>query len=142
MNDEPPPHSSLRDPPSLILLVEKDLASRMRSAHELLDDGYEVVESENASEAMHILDGRDDFDAMITDVDPDQAPGGLSLVRYAASRHRAMKILVGSDWIEAQVEASGVAANFLPKHPSAGALVRQMQNLLAEAPAFPLAAIV
>ena len=55
----------MRTAPNLVLLVEKDLAIRLQGANELLDEGYEVVESESASEAMSILDSRDDFDAMV-----------------------------------------------------------------------------
>jgi DNA-binding NtrC family response regulator len=115
----------------LVLLVERDLASRLSSANELLDDGYEVVETESASEAMSVLDGRHDFDAIVADIHPDRAPGGLALVRYGAIHHPSMKILVDSDWTGACAEASAIAVGFLPKPYFAGALVEHMDGLLA-----------
>lgn len=114
----------------LVLLVEHELASRVSSANELLDEGYDIVESESASEAMSILRGRCDFDAMIGDIDAERAPGGLALVRYAANHHPAMKILVRSAWPDAQAESGEFATDFLPKPYPAGDLVRRMHGLL------------
>ena len=85
-----------RNSPPLILLVENDAATRMHAANEMLDEGYEVVETENAVEAMSILKGRNDFDAVVADIDADHAPGGLALVRYVAQRYGGMEILVTS----------------------------------------------
>jgi hypothetical protein len=86
----------VRASPPLILLVENDAATRMHAANEMLDEGYEVVETENAVEAMGILKGRNDFDAVVADIDVDHAPGGLALVRYVAHRFEGMEILVTS----------------------------------------------
>lgn len=120
----------LRDPPYLVLLVERDLTLRGSNANQLLDEGYEIVESDSASEAKSILDGRGDFDAMIVDIDPVCAPGGLALVRDTALRRGSVKILVESDWSEARSEADAVAAAFLSKPHSRDALVRKMRALL------------
>jgi DNA-binding NtrC family response regulator len=117
---------------ALILLVERELASRLSSANELLDEGYDIVESENASEAMSILRGRNDFDAMIADIDAEHAPGGLALIRYAASHHPSMKILVRSAGIEVQAESDGIDADFLPKPCPVGGLVQCMRDLLEQ----------
>ena len=121
----------MRTAPNLVLLVEKDLAIRLQGANELLDEGYEVVESESASEAMSILDSRDDFDAMVADIDPDQAPGGLALMRYAATHRRNMKLLVESKWSSAEAESIAMAASFLSKPYAAGAMTSEMQDMLS-----------
>lgn len=120
----------LREPPVLVLLVDKNLATRKNDANQLLDEGYEVIETESASEAKGILDNRVDVDAMIVDIDPEHTPGGLALVRYAAGHHLTVKILIDSDWSEAGLEADALAADFLPKPRSAHALVRKMRRLL------------
>ena len=117
---------------ALILLVERELASRLTSANELLDEGYDIVESENASEAMSILRGRNDFDVMIADIDAEHAPGGLALVRYAASHHPSMKILVRSAGMEFQAESDGIDADFLSKPYPVGGLVQCMRGLLEQ----------
>jgi two-component system, response regulator PdtaR len=114
---------------SLILLVEPEPIFRVSCAHELLDEGYELVESESASEAMGILGRRNDFDAMITDIDEEQVPGGLGLVRYAASRHPGMRILVGSACIEAEAELGAINADYLAKPYPACSLVRSVRAI-------------
>jgi DNA-binding NtrC family response regulator len=115
---------------ALILLVECDLPSLLVCANELLDEGYEVIECDSAAVAMNMLNSRTDFDVMIADIDMDHAPGGLALVRYAASHLPGMKILIHSAWIDAQAESNAIAGSFLPKPYPTGALARQMQSLL------------
>lgn len=118
----------------LVLLVESDQTMRLNCANGLLDDGFEVVECESAIEAMHILEGRDDFDAMVADIDPVQAPGGLALTRYAARHRLSMKILIGSRWAEAQIEADAIIAAFLPKPYFESELVSELRMLLGQSP--------
>jgi len=114
----------------LVLLVDSDMQSRLQGANALLDEGYEVVESESATEAMHILESRDDFDAMIVDIDPIHAPGGLALARYAAAHCHHMRTLVGSSWNEAEGECTTVAAGFLSKPYSDHRLKSAIRRLL------------
>lgn len=110
----------------LVLLVEHEFASRVDSANELLDEGYDIVESETASEAVSILRGRNDFDT-------NHAPGGLALVGYTANHHPSMRILVRSAWPNAQAESGAINADFLSMPYPDGELVRRMQELLDHA---------
>lgn len=127
---EPRSRASLASPP-LILLVETDVATRLHAANEMLDEGYEVVESDSALEATSILRGRNDFDAIIVDVSRDQGPGGLALLRYVATSHGEMDILVASDATDGPSEAEAVGAEYLAKPYANGALVSRMGLLLA-----------
>jgi DNA-binding NtrC family response regulator len=85
----------------------------MLAANDLLDEGYEVVETENAAEAMGILRARNDFDAVIADIDLDHAPGGLALVRHIAHSHRDMDILITSK--KTMVSQRRSEADFSPR---------------------------
>jgi len=115
----------------LILLVESNRALRLRGANELLDEGYEVVESESAVEATKILEGRSDFDAMVADVSPG-VPGALALLRYAATHRPNMAIMIDTKWATL-LEPEG--AIFTLVHDGAdandGVLVRAMTRLFA-----------
>jgi hypothetical protein len=97
----------------------------------MLDAGYEVVEGDNVLEAMSILSGRDDFNALVTDVDLDRAPGGLALVRWIAGTKRHVRILVTSEPSEVQTELTELGARFLARPYSDGALVRKLRTMLA-----------
>jgi DNA-binding NtrC family response regulator len=114
--------------PPLVLLVEGDAETRMHAANAMLDEGYEVVETENAAEAMGILRARNDFDAVIADIDLDHAPGGLALVRHIAHSHWDMAILITSEGNDGESEAIG--CGFLSKPYADGALVSEMRRLL------------
>ena len=114
----------------LILLVENDLALRLRGANELLDEGYEVVESENAVEAAQILEGRGDFDVMVADASAG-VPGILALLRYARIHRPDMAIMVDTRW------ATDPTTDFtLDDNVAAadGSLVRVMRRLLPNEP--------
>jgi DNA-binding response OmpR family regulator len=123
--------------PPLILLIEADNNSRLCAANEMLDAGYEVVEGDNALEAMSILSGRDDFNALVADVDLDRAPGGLALVRWIAGTKRHVSIIVTSEWTEAQTELTELGARFLTRPYSDGALVRKLRTMLRPPPSTP-----
>jgi DNA-binding NtrC family response regulator len=114
--------------PPLVLLVEGDAETRMHAANAMLDEGYEVVETENAAEAMGILRARNDFDAVIADIDLDHAPGGLALVRHIARRHGDMDILITSE--ENEGESDAIKGGFLAKPYADGALISEMRFLL------------
>jgi DNA-binding NtrC family response regulator len=119
----------------LILLVEGDRVLRLRGANELLDEGYEVVESESAVEATKILEGRNDFDAMIADVSPG-VPGVLALVRYAATHRPDMALMIDTKWatfLPEALEPEGVIFESVHDAGDAnnGILVRAMRRLFA-----------
>jgi CheY-like chemotaxis protein len=117
--------------PPLVLLVEGDAETRMLAANDLLDEGYEMVETENAAEAMGILRARNDFDAVIADIDLDHAPGGLALVRHIARSHQDMGILITSEGKDGESETIG--SGFLAKPYADGALISEMRLLLSRA---------
>ena len=100
----------------------------MHAANEMLDEGYEVVETENALEAMSLLKSRSDFDAVVADIDVDHAPGGLALVRYVAHRYAGMEILVTSAPTEGDPDP--VQSRFLARPYTDGALIAEMRFLL------------
>jgi DNA-binding response OmpR family regulator len=120
----------------LVLLIEADSGSRLCAANEMLDAGYEVVEGDNALEAMRILSGRDDFDALVADIDLGRAPGGLALVRWIAGTKRHVRILVTSERSEDHSELIELGARFLTRPYSEGALVRKL-GILLRTPGMP-----
>jgi DNA-binding NtrC family response regulator len=112
----------------LILLVENDPMLRLRGANELLDEGYEVIESESASEATRILEGRCDFDAMIADVSPG-VPGILALLGYAKIHHPDMAIMVDTRW--ATLPTTAFTRRDNGAEATGGTLVKAMRRLLS-----------
>src|SRR5947209_3756787 len=81
MQDNPAPARPLRQ---ILLLVDDDPDVLMMTAALLNDFGYEVVCAETAEQALELLAGSMDCDAVITD---HMLPGisGISLLRGAAT---------------------------------------------------------
>ncbi len=117
--------------PPLVLLIEADSSSRLCAANEMLDAGYKVVEGDNVLEAMSILSGRDDFNALVTDVDLDRAPGGIGFGPMDCRNETPRRILVTSEPSEVQTELTELGARFLARPYSDGALVRKLRTMLA-----------
>ncbi len=55
-----------------LLLVEDEFLIRLSLSEMLADDGYEVVEAEDGETALALMEERDDFAIMLTDI---QLPG-------------------------------------------------------------------
>ena len=67
--------------PIAILLVEDEADVRQLVTWQLRGMGYDVVEAGSATEALHILSIKDDFDLLFTDVVLSDAISGLELAR-------------------------------------------------------------
>ncbi len=69
-----------------ILFVEDEGIVRLMTAEYLREEGFEVIEAKSGDEAMVLLEGSENFDALITDV---RMPGRLDGIDVAtAARHR------------------------------------------------------
>lgn len=65
-----------------LLVVEDEFLIRMTLSEVLADDGYEVVEAGDATEALAALSAPGEFGAMLTDI---QLPGGMDGHTLAAT---------------------------------------------------------
>jgi CheY-like chemotaxis protein len=70
-----------------ILVVEDEPILRMTATTIIEDAGFEVLEAENADQAIRLLESRDDIQLVFTDIDmPRGSMNGLKLA--VAVRHR------------------------------------------------------
>ena len=78
-----------------ILVVEDEAAARFLLVHFLEEKGFEVVEAQNAQEAMAILQNNPFISLVFTDV---RLPGmnGHALALWVRERYPAIPIVVGS----------------------------------------------
>jgi CheY-like chemotaxis protein len=117
------------DPPPLILLVEPEKAARLDIAHQLLDAGCEVVEADHAGEALSILSGRSDFDAMVVDLGLG-GEDGLALVEHVRRTRPGVGVVMLSDSPEARLDPAAARVALLLKPASGRALVKELGLLL------------
>ena len=85
-----------RAAPARVLIVEDEPFVRMVAADELADAGYEVLEAENADEAIAILSAHPVIELILTDVRMPGAMDGIDLARWAYTNLSGVSIIVSS----------------------------------------------
>lgn len=83
-----------------ILLVEDEWLIRAVGADTLADAGFEVLEAENADEAVRILENAGDVHVLFTDIRMPGSMNGLQLAEIVHERWPAVKLLLtsGDTW--------------------------------------------
>lgn len=79
-----------------LLIAEDEIIIRMVIAEALRDDGWEVVETSTADEALDALDRDADFDLLLTDVHMPGNLTGLDLAGQVRQRYGHIRIAVMS----------------------------------------------
>lgn len=82
--------------PQVVLVAEDELLLRMSAADLLEREGYEVLEAGNATEALDILESRDDVRILFTDIQMPGGLDGLELARLVHERWPEVLLLVTS----------------------------------------------
>ena len=78
------------------LVVEDEPFLRMDAADMARDAGYDVVEAENADEAIGILESRNDIQVIFTDINMPGSMDGLKLAAAVRNRWPPIEIIVTS----------------------------------------------
>lgn len=115
----------------VILVVEDELLVRMDISDQLIDCGFDVLEAENAAQAMEILALHAEIQVMFTDVD---MPGGMDGLKLAtAVRHRwpPIKIIVTSGHRSVQLADLPLDSRFFGKPYRASAIADAAKEMLA-----------
>jgi signal transduction histidine kinase/ActR/RegA family two-component response regulator len=116
-----------------LLVVEDDSAVRRLAATVLRERGYQVQESENAVEALELIEGRPRFDLVITDVIMPQM-SGKALHDEIKRRIPETKILLMSGYTDDALAQHGILDDglaFLEKPFSPARLARKVREVLA-----------
>jgi CheY-like chemotaxis protein len=80
----------------LVLLVEDEFLVRTLACEGLEDAGFEVVEANDAEEALQILGSRSDVGVLFTDVNMPGALDGMDLAELVHKGWPAIKLVVTS----------------------------------------------
>jgi CheY-like chemotaxis protein len=79
-----------------ILLVEDEVLIRMMLAEELRERGFNVVEAQNADEALTLLQSRVQVGLVLTDVQLPGSMDGTGLARLLRATHPELKVAIAS----------------------------------------------
>ena len=80
----------------VILVVEDDTLLRMHAAEMIEEAGFEVLEAQNADEAIVLLEARLDIAVVFTDIDMPGSMNGLKLAHAVANRWPPIRIVATS----------------------------------------------
>jgi CheY-like chemotaxis protein len=80
----------------VVLVVEDELLVRMDAADMVRHAGFDVVEAENAEEAIDILESRSDIALVFTDIQMPGSMDGLKLAAAVRDRWPPIKIVATS----------------------------------------------
>ncbi len=133
---QPHPH-----PGPALLVVEDDMLVRMTLVDVLADDGFDVVEAEDAAQALDLICTRPDITAMLTDINLPGGADGFSLAQAVRVVRPGLPILYASGRYSALESGRAVSgARFLAKPftPSLAAIaLRELMREPAMPPARP-----
>jgi len=113
----------------VVLIVEDELLVRMHAMDIVRDVGFDVVEAQNADEAIAILESRLDITVVFTDV---QMPGSMDGIKLAAAvrdRWPPIHIVATSGLSNVTEDHLPRGSRFLPKPYSAGEVVGALSEL-------------
>lgn len=116
-----------------VLVVDDDCLIRMDVADRLRDCGYDVIEAEDAAEAIAILNGGAPVRLIFSDV---QMPGeldGFGLARWVHANRPGLPVILASGVVRAEAAAEALcqAAAFIEKPYRDGAIAEAARRALA-----------
>jgi CheY-like chemotaxis protein len=113
----------------VILVVEDEFLIRMEAMNTIRDAGFDVVEANNADEAILILESRLDITVVFTDVQMPGSMDGLKLAAAIRGRWPPIKIVATSGLLDIRKEDLPLGSRFLPKPYSATQIVGTLREL-------------
>jgi two-component system, response regulator PdtaR len=116
---------------AVVLVVEDDAFIRMGAVDLVVSAGYEVLEAENADEAIRILEARNDIDLVFTDVQMPGTMDGIKLTHYIRNRWPPVKIIVASGMAILDESSLPEGSRFFAKPYNDHAITDMMARMLA-----------
>ena len=112
-----------------VLIVEDEPLVRMIAVEIIEEAGFEVLEAENATDAVRILESRLDIRIVFTDIDMPGSMDGLKLAAAVRGRWPPIAIVVTSGHHTVAADELPVGSVYIPKpyqHHQVIAVLRQM----------------
>ncbi len=113
-----------------VVVVEDDLLVRWDAVAILREAGFEVIEAEDASHALEVVEARDDIVLVFTDINMPGDLDGLALAWRVRATQPTIHVLLTSGEVRPKPEELPDGA-FLPKPYSAAAVTQAVDELLA-----------
>jgi CheY-like chemotaxis protein len=119
---------------AVILVVEDEELARLIIADYLKEDGFVVLESANAEQALEILEGRTDVRAVVLDVVMPGAMDGIALAHRIHERWPHIGLLVVSGKGVPRTAHLPPGAGFIPKPYFGPSIVGRVRAIIVPDP--------
>ncbi len=103
--------------PLTVLIVEDEFFVRFTTAEFLREEGFEVLEAENADEALDILKSKAAIDLMFTDVRMPGSMDGVALAGLVRNEWPGIHIILTSGYAPELLSARSVAEDKVISKP-------------------------
>lgn len=123
--------SNETSPPILVLVVDDEALLRFLATDALEENGFQVLEAEDAKAALKVLADHPNVKVLFTDVNMPGALDGLDLAREAHVRWPAMKLVVTSGRPKPADRDIPDDGRFVAKPYSPDSLVSEIRKALA-----------
>jgi CheY-like chemotaxis protein len=114
-----------------VLVVEDEALIRFSIADDLRDAGFQVLEAENADEAIRLLGLNDDIRLIFTDIDMPGSMDGLRLSALVRERWPPVRIIVTSGKQVPSAGAMPSGSRFMPKPYTTAGVLDAVRSVLA-----------
>jgi len=121
----------------VVLVVDDEVFARLLAAQIFLDQGFTVLEAEDAEQALYVLDRNDDVGFLFTDISMPGDMDGLSLVDHVRRQRPQIRCIATSGRVDPNLRRFPAAVRFLAKPYTAFTLMEAIQaaeDLPAPAP--------
>lgn len=105
----------MKENATTVLVAEDDVLLRMCVVMLLQDNGFTVIEAENADDALTILRSGTAVDAILTDIEMPGAIDGLQLAKIANAEFPNLGVVVVSGRVKPQTNELPPGARFFGK---------------------------
>lgn len=126
-----PPEPECDAARTCILVVEDEILIRLMMSEGLRDEGYHVIETFNADEALVILETAIP-DVLVTDVRMPGSIDGLGLLRVVREKHSTLPVILTSGHLEPAEAVAEGATQFVAKPYTVETLVREVRISLGD----------
>ena len=119
-------------PRATVLVVEDEALIRLMLVEALEDDGYQVLEADDAAGAVRLLEGQRDVDLVVTDVRMPGEMDGLHLAQWIKQNRPRTKVIISSGYVASldDQHASGAFDAFVGKPYRMSDVVKRVALLL------------
>lgn len=114
----------------VVLVVEDEPMVRFDAIQSFEDAGFEVVDADDAEQALVALEGRPDVDAVFTDVHMPGRMNGVELAMLVHERRPDVQVLVTSGVMRLQKDDLPGGGCFIPKPYDASQVAALIRDIV------------